>query len=225
MASASVEAQKTVSRGAFLRSKLASLLAVAPLGVWTVWHVWSNLSAFGGKEAWEESVTGARHPLQTALTMAMVLLPIALHTIWGLQRITRVQPNNDRYTFFGNVRFILQRASALGVLGFLGAHIFKAFVQPRFLEGHPEAFENISAYMHHHTPTLVVYLLGTLGVAYHLGNGLQSFAMGWGIATSKKGLRRVEIAGLAFFVVLTVMAWAAIYAMFKAGAAFPAPAH
>ena len=34
--------------------------------------------------------------------------------------------------------------------------------------------------MAHHTPTLVVYILGILAVSYHLANGIQTFAMGQG---------------------------------------------
>lgn len=216
--STAIQPENSTARRAFIHHKLASVLAIAPLGVWTVWHVWSNLAAFGGATAWEEAVTGSKHPLATLATMIVVLLPLLIHTVWGLRRMTTMRPNNDRYGFFGNLRYVLQRASAAGVLLFLGAHIFLAFIKPRFLEGHPEAFADIAHEMRHHGPTLVVYLLGTLGVAYHLANGLQSFAMGWGIATTSRGLKRVEIASFVFFALMLAMSWGAIYALHQAGA-------
>ena len=215
--STATQNETPAARRTFLNHKLASILAVAPLGVWSVWHVWSNLAAFGGATAWEESVTGSKHPLATLATMIVVMLPLVIHTIWGLRRLTTFRPNNDRYGFFGNLRYILQRASAVGVLLFLGAHIFLAFIKPRFLEGHPEAFADITHEMRHHGPTLMVYVLGTLGVSYHLANGLQSFAMGWGIATTSRGLKRVEALSLAFFALMLAMSWAAVYALYKAG--------
>jgi len=40
-----------------LLPKLGSLLAVAPLSVWTAWHLWENLSAWQGATVWESRVT------------------------------------------------------------------------------------------------------------------------------------------------------------------------
>jgi succinate dehydrogenase / fumarate reductase cytochrome b subunit len=72
--------------------------------------------------------------------------------------------------------------------------------------------------MNHSGPTLAVYLLGTLGVAYHLANGLHAFAMGWGVVTSRRALRRLGLLAVVAFVVLLGMSWAAIYAFWEAGA-------
>ena len=62
-------------------------------------------------------------------------------------------------------------------------------LHPRLTTGRPEPFADIAHEMHHHVPTLVVYVLGTLGVAYHLANGLHTFAMGWGIVSSRRALK------------------------------------
>jgi succinate dehydrogenase / fumarate reductase cytochrome b subunit len=75
--------------------------------------------------------------------------------------------------------------------------------------------------MHFHGPTLATYVLGILGVAFHVANGLQSFCMGWGVVTSKRGLRRLEGASLLVFVLLLGMGWGAVYALWAAGAAAP----
>jgi succinate dehydrogenase / fumarate reductase cytochrome b subunit len=207
------------ARSGFLRTRLASALAIAPLGVWTVTHVWNNLAAFQGAEAWQHAVTEYPHPVAEALTGIVVLLPLAMHTVWGVGRLASSRPNNLRYGFYGNLKYLLQRLSAVGVLLFLGAHLWLAFLRPRTQEGHPETFADIAQQMHFHTPTLVVYVLGTLGVAYHLANGVQTFCMGWGIVSSKRALRRLEWSILAFFVVLLAMSWGAIYALWAAGAA------
>lgn len=207
---------------AFIQSRLGSLLAVVPLGVWTVIHLWHNLSAFEGAEAWERDVTEHRHPLAFFLAGVVALVPLALHTIWGLGRIFTVKPNAVRYHFYANVKYVLQRLSGLGLVGFLGAHLVKAMIVPR-MHGHAETFEDIAAYMHHHMPTLVVYILGVAGIAYHLANGLQSFCMGWGVVTSRRALKKLEWGVVFMFVVLLAMGLASIYALYDAGAAFPAP--
>jgi succinate dehydrogenase / fumarate reductase cytochrome b subunit len=86
------------------------------------------------------------------------------------------------------------------------------------VEGHAEPFAAIAEQMHTHKPTLVVYLLGTLGVSYHLASGAQTFCMGWGIVSSRQALRRLEWIAILTFVVLLAMSWGGIYALWAAGA-------
>jgi len=210
-------AQPTTSTGAFYRARIASLLAIAPLGVWTVLHLWDNLSAFSGARAWEQMVTGARHPLHQVLLAILVLLPLLLHTLWGIVRLASSRPNNVRYGYYDNVKYLLQRLSALGLLGFIGAHLWLAWAQPRFVEGRPEPFADISHEMAHHTPTLVVYILGVLAVSYHLANGIQTFAMGQGVVASAGALKRLEWVVYLTFVVLLAMGWGSVYALWRAG--------
>lgn len=219
MSTASPPAAGAVSStGPFVRARLGSFFAFAPLGVWTLVHVWNNLAAFQGAEAWEGSVTGHAHPVAQLLTSLVVLAPLLIHTFWGIGRLLTARPNNVQYAFYGNLKYALQRLSAVGVLFFLGAHLWLAFLHPRLVEGHPEAFADIAHEMHHHGPTLVVYALGTLGVSYHLGNGLQTFAMGWGLVSSRRALQRLGVAAVGLFLVTLAMSWGAIFALWRAGA-------
>ena len=201
----------------YLRARLASALAVVPLGVWVVVHLWNNLSAFKGAAAWQHEVTEYDHPIAFFASSLVALLPLGLHTVWGIGRLFSVRPNVVRYKYFANLRYALQRLSALGLLGFLGAHMWLAMLRPRITTGHPEPFDDIAHEMHHHGPTLVVYLLGVLGVAYHLANGLHTFAMGWGLVTSKRALRKQTLAIIGLFLGLLALGWAAVYALWAAG--------
>jgi len=207
----------------YVRSRLASLLAFAPLGVWTVIHVWNNLASLRGEAEWQAAVTGYQNPISLLVTTIVVLLPLALHTIWGVARLRTSRPNNTRYGYFENLKYLLQRLSAAGVLLFLGAHLWLAFLHPRIMERHPERFADLAAEMHHNPPTLIVYLLGTLGVAYHLGNGLSGFAWSWGLTASRKAVVRMEKVGVVVFVVLLAMSWAAVYGLWRAGTSLPMP--
>ncbi|HZW90246.1 MAG TPA: succinate dehydrogenase, partial [Myxococcaceae bacterium] len=181
-------AHTRASTGSFYRARIASLLAIAPLGIWTALHLWDNLSAFDGAEAWERTVTSARHPLRQTLLVVVVLLPLLLHTVWGIVRLVSFRPNNVRYGYYDNLKYLLQRLSAIGLLAFIGAHLWLAWAEPRFVEGRPEPFAEISHQMAHHTPTLVVYVLGVLAVSYHLANGIQTFAMAQGVVASAGAL-------------------------------------
>jgi succinate dehydrogenase / fumarate reductase, cytochrome b subunit len=202
-------------------ARLGSLLSILPLGIWTVNHLWDNLWAFRGAREWERAVTEYPHWFAHVLTLVMVFVPLLIHTAWGIQRLGSFRPNNNRYPTYGNLKYIVQRVAAVGVLAFLGAHIWLAMLRPRLLEGHAEPFAGIASEMRHHGPTLLVYLLGTLGVAYHLANGLSTFAWQWGLVSGRRSLQRFDWLAIALFVLLLVMSWGAIYALWDAGGAFP----
>jgi succinate dehydrogenase / fumarate reductase, cytochrome b subunit len=216
-ATTTTPAASTSALRQFVWRRLGTILALAPLGVWVVVHIWNNLAAFRGANAWQESVTTHRHPIAAAITWVVVLLPLLIHTVWGLARTFHMQPNNLRYGYFSNLRFLLQRVSALGVLAFLGAHLWLAFLRPRLVEGHAERFVDIAHEMRTHPPTLLVYLLGTLGVAYHLANGIATSAMAFGLGTTATSQKRMERLAMLLLVVFLGMAWGAIYALYRAG--------
>jgi succinate dehydrogenase / fumarate reductase cytochrome b subunit len=210
------EQTSATTRALFLNNKLATILAIAPLGVWTFCHLWANLTAFRGAEDWQRAVTEHQHPVAAVVTSIIVLLPLLIHTAWGITRIFFMAPNNARYGFFGNLKYLLQRLSALGVLLFLGAHIFLAFIQPHITLQHAEPFIDLAREMR--TPaTLAVYLLGTLAVCYHLSNGLATAAMSLGLTTERRALRRMETFSIFIFAVMLAMAWGSIYALYTAG--------
>jgi succinate dehydrogenase / fumarate reductase cytochrome b subunit len=217
----SATASSTPNAGSFVQARLASFLAVAPLGVWTFFHLLGNLTAWNGAEAWESSVTTYASPFTQLLTGCLVLVPLVLHTVWGIARLFSAKPNNGHYRTYANLKYLLQRLAAVGVLLFVGAHLWLAMIHPRLTTGHGEAFADIAHEMRFNPPTLVVYLLGTLGVTYHLANGLQTAAMGWGVVSSQRALKRLEWVALALFVVMLGMAWSVIGALWTAGAAYP----
>ena len=206
-----------------LQSRLGSFLAVVPLSLWVVNHLWDNLAAFSGAQAWETSVTHYAHPYSQAFTFLIVFLPLLFHTGWGIVRLFNFKPNITEYPNYANFKYIVQRLSAVGVLFFLGAHIWKAFLEPRLMHGHAETFADIAYMMNSHPPTLAVYVLGVLGTAYHLANGLQGFAMSWGILATERSMRRFEPWSIVIFLILLAMGWGVIYALYQAGATLPPP--
>jgi succinate dehydrogenase / fumarate reductase cytochrome b subunit len=202
----------------FLWGRLGSLVSVLPLSVWVIVHLWHNLAALGGAQQWEQAVTGYAHPVAFGLvTVAVVFLPLLIHTVWGIQRLFTSRPNNVRYGYFANLRYLVHRIAAVGVLLFLGAHVYLAMIRPRLFEGHPERFADIAHEMRFDAATLPVYLLGTLGVCYHLANGLYAFAWTWGLTSGNRSLKRAERLALVFFVILLAMAWTSVFSLFCAG--------
>jgi succinate dehydrogenase / fumarate reductase, cytochrome b subunit len=217
VSTATTSATESRSHGKFISERLGSALAILPLGVWTLNHLWNNLAAFESGPAWQKAVTEYPHPLAEGITLGVVLLPLLWHTVWGLGRVFQTRPNYPRYGYFANLKYILQRLAALGLLAFLGAHLWLAFLQPRLVEGRVEPFADIAHEMRFHMPTLVVYLLGVLAIAYQLANGLLTALMTWGVAATKRSLGRWELFAWAVFLVTLIMGWGAIYALFQAG--------
>jgi succinate dehydrogenase / fumarate reductase cytochrome b subunit len=205
------------ARSSFFQARLASAFGVLPLAVWTIVHLWHNLSAFQGAEAWQRDVTEYPHPIAQAVTGVVVLLPLVVHTVWGIGRLVTSRPNNLRYGFYDNLKYALQRLSAIAVVLFLGGHIWLALLRPRLVEGHAEPFADIAQEMHYHWPTLATYILAPLAVAYHLANGCQQFLMTWGVVSSQRALKRLEGWTIGLFVVVLGMAWATVYALWAAG--------
>ena len=214
-------AGRTLARNFFV-ARLGSLLAFAPLGVWTVAHLWHQLAAYDSPQAWEIAVTGHVNVATTVLVFVLVLGPLLWHIVWGIVRMLHSRPA-PLQGGFSNLRYLVQRLSAVGLLLFLGAHLYLAWFEPRFLHGRPEPFAQISREMRFHTPTLIVYVLGVLGIAYHLANGLWSFTtMGWGVTVSKSGIKWMERVSILLFLVLLAIGFAAIYALYRGGEAYGA---
>jgi succinate dehydrogenase / fumarate reductase cytochrome b subunit len=208
---------RTIARD-FILARLGSFLAFAPLGVWVLFHLWHQLAAFQSAEAWQTEVEHHGSDAGAMFTFAVVIIPLLWHTVWGIGRMFKSRPQVAKRGF-SNLRYIIQRLSAVGLFFFLGAHLWLAWLQPRFVEGRPEPFEDIAREMHFNTPTVIVYLLGTLAISYHLANGLWSFlSMGWGLTVSKSSMAWMEKLSLLFFLVLLVIGWAAVYGLYSAGA-------
>jgi succinate dehydrogenase / fumarate reductase cytochrome b subunit len=210
---------ETTTHARFISDRLGAALAILPLGVWTLIHLWNNLAAFDGAPAWQAAVTEYPHPMAMGIAWAVVLIPLVWHTVWGLARIGQSRPNYPRYGYFANLKYVLQRLSAIGLLLFLGAHLWLAFIKPRFVEGQPgEPFADIAHEMHFHRPTTIVYVLGVLAVAYHFANGVHQALMTWGISLSKESLKRWQLLAWVVFVAMLIMGWGAIYELFRRGA-------
>ncbi len=207
----------------FLLTRLGSLFSILPLGVWTLFHLWANLAAWSGRGAWQESVTGHTDQRASAILVSIFVLgPLAYHTVWGLVRMFRSRPAIGN-TRFSNLRYVLQRLAAIGLLAFLGAHLYLAWWHPRYQLGAPETFRDIAAHMAHHPPTTIVYALGILAVAYHLANGIWSFCFGWGITVSRSSQAWMEKVLIILFVIFLLIGWGAEYGLYQAGQAFPVP--
>jgi succinate dehydrogenase / fumarate reductase cytochrome b subunit len=191
------------------RKQVLTLFGLVPLGVYVVLHLWTNLYSLAGAEAFNKASEGSRaNPAFLFLEIFGLGLPLLAHTVIGLMEIRRGRPNNLRYGFLDNLRYLLQRASAIGLLLFIGAHVWRARLAPA-LEGRHEDFAGMHEALSEPI-TLIVYALGMLGVSYHLANGLQTAATRTGLVVSEAGRRRMTWLAGTVMVLLLAMSGLAI---------------
>jgi len=200
---------ETVARRRGLTEKqIMSILGVVPLGVYVVAHLWTNLYSMGGPEAFDSAVRASRqHPAFFLIEVVGLGIPILVHAWIGLKAITNARPNNGGYATLRNLKYALQRLSGIGILLFLGAHVIKARIMPALAT--PGGMENWHG-MHEalsEIPTFTVYVLGLLGVSFHLANGLWGAGLTLGLTITPKAQSRMEWAtGIVFGVLLGMSA-------------------
>jgi succinate dehydrogenase / fumarate reductase cytochrome b subunit len=187
-----------------------SLLGVLPLGTYVVAHLWTNLYSLGGPASFDAALRASRaSPAFLALEIFGLGLPILVHAFIGLRIMFTMRPNNAAYATLRNLKYLLQRISGLGVLLFLGAHVLKARIMPA-AAGTVENWHGMHEALSEPV-TFTVYLLGLLGVSFHLANGLWGFALTWGLSVGPVAQKRWEWISAAFFVLLLAMSAGALY--------------
>ena len=91
------------------------------------------------------------------------------------------------------------------------AHVYKTRVEP-WVNGYAIDYAHMREGMHEPI-TLAVYVLGVIGVAYHLANGVWLAGLTWGIFVGPGGQRRAEWLSIVLGVLVLAMALTAIFAL------------
>jgi len=185
----------------FFWLRLHSLSGIVPVGLFVLLHFYTNSFSLKGAEAFDAKLASLnRLPFLTAFEILCIYLPILFHAVLGIWISLRGKHNLTAYPLFGNLRYMLQRLSGIGVLLFLGAHVYKTKVEP-YLGGFPMNFAHMSEGLAEPL-TFAVYTLGILGTSYHLANGVWTFCITWGISVSRSSQRWLTVAALLLFAAL-----------------------
>jgi succinate dehydrogenase / fumarate reductase, cytochrome b subunit len=197
---------------AFWRKKIFSFCGIVPLAIYTVWHLFNNVYAVSGPAAFDARLTEAtRSPLYRPAIWLFVYLPFVIHAVVGLAITFQSRPNVVRLPTLRNWKYVLQRASAIGVLLFVPAHVYKTKIEP-WRGGFSIDYAHMHAGMIEPV-TFAVYLLGMIGVAFHLANGLWLAGITWGVFIGPKAQRRGEWLSIGVGFLLLALAFACIFAL------------
>lgn len=191
----------------FLLRRLHSLVGLLPVGAFLVFHLWENSQSRLGAEHYNGVVVAGLQSMNylPLLEIFVIALPLLFHAGYGLVIAAGAQPELRRYPYARNWLYWLQRASGVGILVFLLAHVgltrVWGLIDPAVradLYGHMQG-------MLTQPPIFALYLVGLLLAVSHLANGLWSMAIVWGVTTSAQAQRRMSYACAGIGVVLAAL--------------------
>jgi len=186
----------------FLLRRLHSLSGIVPVGIFVIFHLFTNMQLARGGEVFQHEVEFI-HDLPALLMLEVGLwLGIGFHAALGLVYTFRGdRPNVDRYPHADNWRYTLQRVTGILALIFIFLHIATlrwrwdlfGWFTPFYAtgpDGEPIAAATTALALQSHWAVVLLYAVGVLSVVYHWANGLWTAAITWGLTLSETAMRR-----------------------------------
>jgi len=180
--------------------RLQSLTGMLPLGFFLLEHVAVNATALGGAQTYRRAVEALdRTPLLHVLEIALIALPLAIHTLIGVLLATEVDEAGR--LDWSDRRVAIQRATGVLLLPYLIYHVWATRLSPEVLRGGADLIAIMGKQVAS-VPGFAFHAVGVALAAYHFGHGLRSFAVRWGLARGSAAERAAERLGLALSLVL-----------------------
>ncbi|HEY3314482.1 MAG TPA: succinate dehydrogenase [Bacillota bacterium] len=188
----------------YLFRRIHSLLAVVPLGLFLAEHLVSNSLMVIGAAKFDAQVRFLQGlPFLLVLEFGLILLPLALHGLYGLYVTLTGQVNLVRYPYGRNWAYVLQRLTGLATFVFVGWHFWTLRLHS-YLAKELITFNDLAVIFAN--PLLAaIYTLATICALYHFLNGLWGFCLDWGIVTGPKAQASLARFLWAAFGVLSVV--------------------
>ncbi|MDQ3706271.1 MAG: succinate dehydrogenase [Chloroflexota bacterium] len=192
-----------VQRNHFILRRLHSLTGIVPIGGFLLFHFYENAAIFYGGEAYDEMSHDARSiRFIEVIEVLVVFLPLLYHAIYGLFIAGYARNNTMTYNYSRNNLFMWQRATGIIILLFLMYHIWHfRLTQFWFGEANTASVMTTLAYV----PTLVFYIVGVVASAFHLGNGIWTFLITWGITIGQRAQRISQIVTTSLSIVISLL--------------------
>lgn len=217
----------------FLWRRLHSLSGLAPIGLYLVFHIYENMTALKGAAAYDEMVNRVNmmlpRPYFMGLELAVIVIPILFHALYGGFIAGTGKPNVSRYAYGPNWAYWLQRVSGYVAFLYLIVHVgvlrYVVTVMGKHLaryEG-PGAsgldlvtYNDVAAHLGNPAHAWVdsplagnhifaIYVVGTVLTIYHFANGLNGFAWTWGLVVGRVAQRRLRLFTWLVFALLSVV--------------------
>ena len=192
----------TAERHFWLR-RLHSLSGIVPIGGFLAFHLYENYTATRGADAYNKMTRTLQDlPFAVAMEIAIIIVPLLFHGIYGLFVTSTARPNVISNLYVRNWMYFIQRATGVIVFAFILFHLWTTrLVQ---LQDHEslDLFRQVQAAIEN--PWIYAfYVAGILSATFHLANGVWSFSIVWGLTIGPKAQRRMLYVSAAVFLVLS----------------------
>ena len=190
-----------LARNQFLIYRLFSLSGLIPVGAFLVVHLLTNASVLGGAASFQSRVDMIHSlgPLLIPIEFLFIFLPMAFHAAVGFAIIAGGLPNVGSYSYVGNVRYTLQRATGMIAFAFILFHVIQLHWMGAPLGGgrfDPHHATSSAAAAIAPLGISLLYAIGVLAAVYHLANGLWTLGITWGLWTSPEAMRRANVVSI-----------------------------
>lgn len=188
-------------------------------------HLLTNSSILASSQKFQ-SLVYQIHSLGPALPFiewGFIFLPLIFHAVIGVMIVRGGMPNTSNYSYSGNIRYTLQRASGMVAFVFIFWHVFHMhgwFHSDWWVEGvaKPLGGANFKPYSAGSTAgtalgnpiVTLLYAIGVLSCVFHLANGLWTMGITWGIWVSPAAQKRANWVAIAFGVGLSFVSMGAL---------------
>ncbi|MEO8285638.1 MAG: succinate dehydrogenase [Chloroflexota bacterium] len=192
-----------VERNHFLLRRLHSLSGIIPVGGFLLFHFYENGSIFYGVDAYDKMATDAREIRYVLLIeIALIFIPFLYHALYGLLIASYARNNTGTYNYGRNNLFMWQRLTGIFLLLFILYHIWQ-FRFVAFRTEHADA-GTVAATLSI-LPVFIFYCVGMISAGFHLGNGIWSFLITWGLTIGKRSQRVSQIVTTAISIVVSLI--------------------
>jgi succinate dehydrogenase / fumarate reductase, cytochrome b subunit len=176
--------QRWIARNHFLLRRLHSLSGIVPLGGFLLFHFYENGAIFYGMETYNEMAIEARGiRYLELLEIALIFVPFLYHALYGLFIASYARNNTMSYNYGRNNLFMWQRFTGIVLVLFILYHIW-SFRFTAFRSTHSDS--GSVAFIISQFPVFLFYIIGVISAAFHLGNGIWTFLITWGITIGKR---------------------------------------
>ena len=194
--------------------RLHSITGLVPAGGFLAFHLWTNLAAARGADAYDAAARRLQEmPFSLAAEILLIALPLAFHGVYGLYIMATESaaappaPSTTAPTPLRRGLSRLQRATGAVVFAFLFFHLWTTrLVQVRD-HASVDLFRIVQAALGSGW-IAAAYFAGVLAAIVHLSAGVWTFADTWGLARTRGARTGVCLAALAIFVILA--AWSVV---------------
>lgn len=222
----------------FLLRRLHSLTGVVPIGVFVIFHLFTNAQmawlSLGFDDAFQHEIEFIHNlPALLFIEIFGLWLPIAFHAGLGVAYTFTGRPNNMAYGYADNWRYTFQRITGIIALLFIVYHVGTLrwgweFLGPKFYLMGIDSVTGEATYPLAHATTamklqsgplggllvLAIYIVGVYSAVFHWVNGLWTAAITWGLTVSVSAQRRWGYLCALLGVALAVFAAAALWSAY-----------